>query len=207
ASSVESLLFAAGYQLSPGNIPLSNTAFWVNNAERKTNLLEYFGDITYRNAYIFAHGTATSFGGKGADGKNDPSTLITDTKLNKYVKNYLNVDKPANLHPYRFVFMDGCELGKGKICEVFGIPAKTTTVAYFATSGVKSRAFLGFKKRTRFNAAQWDYRASTLAAFYQDWLNFNTLGTCISNAVSRTQQPLDPSWVIYGAKDMKVNSP
>jgi len=194
------------YQLSPGNG--QGDAFQMFDGTTKTNLMSYLWDLSYRNFYYFGHGSASAIG--GAPGTTCPT--ITDYELQKILYNFLSSAKPANYHPYRLVFIDGCKTGSGKMCEKFGIPAQTVTTNFFNNAGVRSRAFLGFKKTISYNDAQWTWRSLMLGGFFQDWQNpNNTLQMCVSNAVagnhSSGYQPMDSSWVIHGAYDLRINSP
>ena len=57
-------------------------------------------------------------------------------------------------HPYRFVFLDGCETAKGHWASVFGIPEEPKTLSYYFTpNGTiigRPSAFVGWKKRIPF---------------------------------------------------------
>jgi hypothetical protein len=51
-----------------------------------------------------------------------------------------------------------------------------------------------------------------LGGFFSDWQNpNNTLQDCVDNAVAgvhtSSYQTLDSSWIIYGANDLRINSP
>jgi hypothetical protein len=194
-----------GYQLSPGNVA-QTSAFEMADATAKTNLLSYLADHTYRNFYFFGHGNPTVISGYSA------ATAINANTIQKTLGNFLNSAKPENFHPYRLVFIDGCDSGAGKMCEAFGIPAQTYANSFFASAGVRSRAFLGFKKPITFNTSQWDWRSLMLGGFFEDWMSGSiTLQNCVNNAQSGTHssgmQPMDSSAVIYGAVDIKRGSP
>lgn len=193
------------YQLSPGNG--QGDAYQMSDGATKTNLLGYLWDTSYRNFYYFGHGSPSAVG--GAPGTTAPT--ITDYELQHVLYNFLNSRKPANYHPYRLVFMDGCNTGSGKMCETFGIPAQTVTTNFFDLAGVRSRAFLGFKKTISYNDAQWNWRSLMLNGFFGDWQAGLTLQQCVSNAAAGNHssgfQKMDSSWVIYGAYDLRINSP
>jgi hypothetical protein len=169
--------YGFGYQLSPGNVAQS-FAFQMANFSDKTNLLNYLADVNYRNFYFFGHGNADVIAAY-----NTAETAIGTREIGKKLGNFLSAAIPENFHPYRFVFIDGCNTGKGKFCEAFGIPAQTTSTNFFITAGVRSRAFLGFKKTILFNEAQWDWRSLMLGGFFADWMSGTiTLQGCVNNA-------------------------
>lgn len=140
------------------------------------------------------------------------SGITEATAINKYtvakvLNNFMTGTKLQNYHPYRFVFIDGCDNGKGSFCESFGIPAQTVNNSFFATAGVRSRAFLGYKKSVNFNTAQWDWRSIMLGTFFSQWQVNTPLYSCMTNAQHAIYQPMDSSAVIYGALDLQKNSP
>lgn len=185
------------YTLSPGNSMNADKAFQMNSPATKTNLMSYLWDGTARNFYFFGHGSPNSIGGVSGD------PVITEREMSRLLFNFFNLAKPNNYHPYRLVYIDACETGKGTYCEAFGIPAKTLNRDFFTTAGLRSRAFLGFKGDVTFNRQQWEARAARLAGFFTDWvINRKTLQQCVDNAANFTIQPLDSSWVIYGATNL-----
>lgn len=202
---VSTLAQAAGgyYQLSGGNV-YGSAAFELADATSRTELLGYLGNLEYRNFYFFGHGNKRAIAGV------NPPSLILDQDIVSTLKNFLTSAKPANYHPYRLVFIDGCDTGKGNFCEGFGIPAQTLTNQYFINAGVRSRAFLGFKGTVPFNQQQWAARSQQLSYFFLDWQRGLRLDDCISNVVNGTYQQtqtLPNNWIIYGAKDLRINTP
>lgn len=197
--------YGLAYQLSPGNVAQSS-AFEMGSLTDKTNLLSYLADGSYRNFYFFGHGNPTVIAAYDSS-----EVAINSFTISQKLGNFLSGSKPENFHPYRLVFIDGCDTGKGKFCEAFGIPAQTLNNSFFATAGVRSRAFLGFKKSISFNTSQWDWRSLMLGGFFADWMSGAPMQTCVNNAVNATHssgfQPMDSSWVIYGAADLQRGSP
>lgn len=190
--------YGLGAPMSPGNVSQSS-AFEMADPTTRTNFLSYMAQTQYRNFYFFGHGSASGFGTTGA--------VITDRNVQNDLGNFMHTAKPLLNHPYRFVFIDGCLAGSGKICEDFGIPAFTTGTNYFATLSIWSRAFLGFQKTVSFDSSQWTWRAEMLNGFFNDWMNpNNSLYFCVSNAQQQAGQPLDSTAVIFGAADMNKNS-
>jgi hypothetical protein len=190
--------YGLGAQMSPGNIPQSS-AFEMADANTRSQLLSYIADSRYRHFYFFGHGSPSSFGTHGA--------LINYTDVRNATHDFLNTRLPANYHPYRLVFIDGCEAGKADFCEAFGIPAQTVNTNFFKAAGVESRAFLGFTKDISYNPEQWSWRALMLGGFFDDWTQGDTeLRICVGHAQHASFQPLDSSAVIYGAVDLTKNT-
>ncbi len=157
--------------LSPGNVP-QTSAFELGDTTTRGNLLTYLASSTYENFYYFGHGDNSHISAYNA-----PATAISIDQiaftLGNVLLSYENPDLvyrdptrpnmiPATVssairrvanHPYRFVFLDGCETASGKFSEAFGIPAVTVSTNYFATAGVESRAFLGYQKSITFNTS------------------------------------------------------
>ena len=193
--------YGLGAPMSPGNVSQSS-AFQMADANSRTQFLGYMAQSQYRHLYFFGHGSPSAFGTTGS--------VIRYRDIQNTLGNFMHTTKPALYHPYRLVFIDGCSAGSGNLCEAFGIPATTVNTNYFATLGVESRAFLGFKTTTSFNPNQWTWRALMLGGFFNDWMNpNNTLQTCVNNAVNGVNEQtvlMDTSVKIYGATDLTKNT-
>jgi hypothetical protein len=140
--------------LSPGNFP-ETSAFELADASSRANLLRYLASSSpqYENFYYFGHGNSSVISAYNGTG-----SAITGTQIAYALGNvplsypnpnsaYDNSSFPASfsptvnpsiqrvaLHPYRFVFLDGCNTGAGNLCESFGIPAITVSTNFFATA-------------------------------------------------------------------------
>jgi hypothetical protein len=191
--------------LSGGNVPLGS-AFQLSGQSRAA-LMSELASFNYRDFYYFGHGTASAIGAF-----NDPQSIITHAQIRTNLGNWLGMLMPVqtnvvNNHPYRFVWLDGCETGKGTFCEAFGIEHFTLDLGYYRTYGLVPRAFLGFKTTTTTNPHQTGFRAAMMAQFFNDWQMNNTLYYCVTNAAHHPTYPLPSSWVIYGATDLRRMSP
>ena len=193
--------YGLGANLSPGNVDQSS-AFALADSAARTNLLQYLADSKYRNFYFWGHGSPSAIGGITSNSRVTADDVAADL-LNVPLRYPM---RHAAMHPYRFVFLDGCSTGAGTYCESFGIPAQTVNNAFFSALKVQSRAFLGFKSPKSFNPSQWTWYAIMIGGFYDDWLRGYTLQTCVNNAVNGvhtgTMLKMDSSWVIYGATDL-----
>ncbi len=197
--------YGLGSYLSPGNVDQS-TAFALSNGAARTNLLNYLADPRFPNFYFFGHGSASAIGGF------DPASNISFYDIKKVLGNFLTSAKPADYHPYRFVFIDGCSAGSGNFCEAFGIPAMTVNTNFFGTAGVNSRAFVGFTNTKNFNPQKWQWYSLMIGGFYEDWIGQQySIQDCVNRALAgvhnSAQVLMDSSVVIYGAPDMMYGSP
>ncbi len=216
--------------LSPGNFP-ETSAFELADASSRANLLRYLASSSpqYENFYYFGHGNSSVI-----SAYNGAGSAITGTQIAYALGNvplsypnpnsaYDNSSFPASfsptvnpsiqrvaLHPYRFVFLDGCNTGAGNLCESFGIPAITVSTNFFATAGVESRAFIGFTNEKSFNTATWDSYSLMIGGFFEDWLsNALSVSYCIGNAQNGVYESIvemDSSAVVFGATDMLRNT-
>jgi hypothetical protein len=142
--------YGMGVTMSPGNVSQSST-FEMDDATTRTNFLGYMAQSQYRHLYFFGHGSPSSFGTTNAViTANDVSSDLLNVPLSAQIQH-------AAHHPYRFVFIDGCEAGKANLCESFAIPTMTVNTNFFASAGVPSRAFLGYTLNITicFDLAKW----------------------------------------------------
>lgn len=97
-------------------------------------------DSRTRNFFYFGHG-ASDLIGNGA-------SYLTSSNLQSLLQNAPDPLYGANQHPYRFVFLDGCETGKGDMCTAFGIPKTTISKnEWDAKYYLPARAFVGWKNK------------------------------------------------------------
>ncbi len=201
------------------------------DANSRAQLLSYLGN-NYRNFYYFGHGTESSISAyRGATttitkdqvanllgnvplSYVNPQTVINGIYINPISNSYLEISptvppliKTVASHPYRFVFLDGCETGRGNFCESFGIPAITVSTNFFAAMKVESRAFLGYKNSVNFSPSQWEFRSIMLANFLGRWESGGVdINHCVGAAQAESFQPMDSSAVIYGAYDLLLGT-
>jgi hypothetical protein len=217
--------------LSPGNFP-ETSAFQLGDATSRANLLSYLSSYAphYENFYYFGHGNNSAI-----SAYNVANTAITSDQIAYALGNVpliMNDGDPvfdgwdpdvptmvqptmvpsilhAALHPYRLVFLDGCDTGAGTFCEAFGIPAVTAGTNFFASAGVESRAFIGFTDEKSFNTSTWDSYSLMMGGFFEDWLGGLPVENCIGNAqnnVYTSVVSMDSSAIVFGAVDMVHNT-
>ena len=189
--------------ISPGNSAQNGTVFTLQDQASRTNLLGYLADYRYENFYFFGHGNNSAIG--AYNGYILTLDQIADALLNVPLS-YQIIH--AAYHPYRFVLLDGCDTGAGNLCEGFAVPAMTVSTNFFATAGVESRSFVGFKswKADNISSSNWENYSAMTGWFLADWLSgVLNVQTCVYNAqndVHISGQKMDTSAVIYGAYDM-----
>jgi len=196
------VLNVAPYNFNPPNDP--NSLAVQLTAGNKATILGHFGDPDYRYCYIFSHGDQNSFG----PFMNPPAT-ISRLEIIKATTNWLYATPPVVWHPFKFVWIDGCETAKGKMCEAFGIPVGQYDNLYFNTpTGVNrhSRAFLGAYENYTYSYNNMDtIRANMLANFWADWVANKPLWQCASNAAAYPNDPLK-FWRIHGATNLTIST-
>jgi len=194
--------------LSPGNNCQAGTVYTVSDQPSATNLLEYLSGYSgtyYRNFYFFGHGNASSIGAYNGAGltQEQIALALLNVPLNYQIQH-------AALWPYRFVFIDACNAGKGNFCEAFGIPAMTLSTNYFLAASLESRAFVGFKNWSlNFNFWSWQSYSLMTGWFLSDWERSVPVQTCVSNAQNDTHQSgqsMNSSAVVYGAADLQFGT-
>jgi hypothetical protein len=114
-----------------------------------------------RDFVYFGHG------GPSAVGTANPPTLLTVAAVNAALKNNsLDPLTATNMHPYRFVFLDGCSTANGNFPQAFGIPKQKGMVINDFTQkrGIRPRAFVGWSHDKAFS-----YTAGMLDPDFQRW--------------------------------------
>ena len=196
------VLNAAPYNFSPPNDP--NVLAVQLTAGNKAAILGFLGDYDYRYCYIFAHGDQQSFGPFM-----NPDATIKKNEIIVATQNLLYALPPKAAHPFKFVWIDGCETAKGNLCEAFGIPTgQRANFDFHGPTGnnLHSRAFLGAYENYTYNYATMDTkRANMLQTFWQDWSSQKQLWQCCTNAAANVQDPLK-FWRIHGATNLMVNT-
>jgi hypothetical protein len=107
-----------------------------------TSLLTDLDNDEVRNFFYFGHGSAETIGQRSMN----PPRYLDKANLNLGLNNFPHIS-PYGWHPYRFVFLDGCNTAKGDLCKVFGIPKERNVPgSRFSNKGLRYRAFMGWDK-------------------------------------------------------------
>ncbi len=135
---------------------------FLDNPTEWADFIGWLQDTRARNLFYFGHYIEKTMEiGGGADGD--------ITNLTSILHNYHVSQGYTFAHPYGFVFMDGCNTGNGNLCESFGIPKSTKSVATMNAAGLNPRAFVGW------NNLQWDAFAGSMdsqhALYIQEFFN------------------------------------
>ena len=172
-----------------------------------------------RDFIYLGHGNNNSIGG-------DPTTLGITYVTTKFIANSLtNVSSNplkigTNAHPYRFVFLDGCNTANGNWPLAFGIPKKTgmSQLDFVNKRGLRPRAFLGWDKPknyayinntdVEYNFFEWNTQ------FFRNWAQLDSNGIAVvglRTAINQVTTNTDGSpntggrgIVIYGAEDLDI---
>jgi hypothetical protein len=101
-------------------------------------------DTSSRNFYYFGHA------GKALLGSKKNSNYFDGNNLEQILRNSANPLTTNSLwqHPYRFVFLDGCQTAAGTLSALFGIPNMVVTNEVWAAAGLAPRSFLGWQSYT-----------------------------------------------------------
>ncbi len=135
-----------GLGVRPGGNQSVN-ALWSQN-DFTSWLTSDIRDYEVRNLFYFGHGNPDFIGTTKPSGVGRPTPgKITVADLRQVL---------STNHPYRFVFLYGCNTATGDIPLAFGIPKEKMTRSDFADRGLRARAFVGFKN------TQWTGIVGTL---------------------------------------------
>jgi hypothetical protein len=127
-------------------------------------------------------------------------------------------------HPYRLVFLDGCETFSPGLAKAFGCPFSATTVwttSNFNAIGRAPRAFVGMTKRENMpsvgtGSLGWTIWTSAHKMFLDSWMAHNPLNECMSeyrmgmlyNGILNTDFPRrGKEWKITGCVDLVRRDP
>jgi hypothetical protein len=128
-------------------------------------------DDLVRNFYYFGHGGPRAIGETGR--------YINISDMNFVLRN--NFKKPlagTNAHPFRFVYLDGCNTSSGDLSKAFGIPKEKNVAApRFVNKGLRFRAFMGWDNRHNIAWGAINTRHTTFVGdFWSGWPQTDTNG-------------------------------
>ncbi|MDX1953031.1 MAG: hypothetical protein SFY81_12690 [Verrucomicrobiota bacterium] len=170
-----------------------------------------------RNLYYFGHGAPSYIGHKEPAPRLPDPGYITASQISKTLKNNFDPMKGfTNGHPFRFVFLDGCETANGSLCKAFGIPREENMAFQrFNQKGLRQRSFIGWKGWVAAGVANSvnNQHLNFMTYFWEGWQNPDgnneqrTLREAIRYAMTqRNQNPSGYSFqdelVLYGSGDL-----
>ncbi len=136
--------------------------------------------LTPGSVFHFSHGSPSSLGSEPASGR---GVYVED--MQNFLVNGNFTGYPLFLHPFRFVFLDGCTTSEGNWSVAFGIERKKTTAAEYAQNGLRPRAFMGFKTLKAFRCGSQfcaDHENFVLD-FFTRWSTGQTLRLAVDNSL------------------------
>jgi hypothetical protein len=160
-----------------------------------------------RDFVYFGHGHGDELGGGG----------LTIPMVNTLLRNNLKDPLTAtNMHPFRFVFLDGCNTADGDWPQTFGIPKKEGMVVtdFTGKRGIRPRAFMGWNRTkvvgTRIISGGGLYppHMDYVDKFWNYWGNGTTGLRPVKDAISEAKRvaPLAAGgMMLYGAEDLVIN--
>ena len=140
----------------------SVNALWNEN-DFTSWLTSDIRDYEVRNLFYFGHGNPKFIGTTKPLGVGRPTPgKITVADLRQVL---------GTNHPYRFVFLYGCNTATGDIPLAFGIPKEKMTRSDFADRGLRARAFVGFKNTqwTGIVGTMPTDHATFIGQFFEAW--------------------------------------
>ena len=149
-----------------------------------------------RNFVYFGHGAANLLG--------TGSTKITDEDLRDVILRDTTDPTSVHEHPYRFVFLDGCNTAKGQLPEIFGLPAKKKISEEKFNTKYKMfpRAFLGWSSLSitgpKSVLDQW--RKNTTMDFWVRWSGLDPEGNYVQLPVGVEEASKVISAAFYNTK-------
>jgi hypothetical protein len=144
----------------------------------KTNL----NDSSIANLYHFGHGGSAGVGIQPSVHRGVWADELGGLLINGFIGTNL-----VCRHPYRFVFLDGCNTGDGDLCVAFGIERKKTTAAQYTQKGLPTRAFMGWWTSKAYitvgQGRQFDPdHYNFVVNFFSNWSN----GAALQNAINQS---------------------
>ncbi len=139
---------------------LTSMVQWLN----MTNDLNTYWD---RDFYYLGHGSPTALGWNSEAKTSDVAWMLCNNPVNVYTR--------FNYHPYRFVFLDGCQTAEGDSPQAFGIPkqANMRISDFTVKRGIRPRAFMGWNRNKTFaiwhNASAFISHATYISTFWTSW--------------------------------------
>jgi T5SS/PEP-CTERM-associated repeat protein len=114
-------------------------------------------------------------------------------------------------HPYRFVFLDGCNTARAGLCLAFGIEMKHTDDAYYTARGIQPQAFMGWNNTIQYASTRHVDLNDYLAHFDIDVFVYWSQGGTLINAVNMARNIVGtgniPMPIIWGDDQLQWNPP
>ena len=198
-----------------------NTPFEIQLLGDWITVVTNLANPASRDFIYFGHGSENILG----VGTNiSANTVAIDTRNIEIILHNTATDPliGTNRHPYRFVYLDGCETADGRWPLVFGIPKQKGMVTTDFTNkrGIRPRAFFGWNRKKNFT----DWFVTDLLdpdfqtwrdTFWKKWAERDNQGNPLRNIKqAATLADTNPNGssnsagggrVIYGAEDLVID--
>jgi hypothetical protein len=159
---------AADWSIPVESVPIEygRTYTQTNRNDSWNNLKAWLQTWNFRNFYYFGHGNPSGIGGDtnitdgynvfGAGNAPGTQAYLADW----YVRQNITVNPYSGSHPYRFVFIDACNTGKGDLPDAFGVPKQQQTLGYYQSATTNPRhvrpsAYVGWNTEIGANTNGW----------------------------------------------------
>jgi hypothetical protein len=185
----------------PANEQNGNAWTWGSNGDADT-IIQAIQGCNY--LYYFGHGTPYSFGMNSSNHVTygDVVWALHNFPTNWGLTNLVN----TNCHPYKLVWIDGCQSAGGPMCEAFSVPSGQFSTNFFNNAGVRSRAYVGYTKSISFNPDLADVYAVTEQNFWNGWFGEHSIHEIVTNCQAQVNGAMDKSAIIDGATNMFIGN-
>ena len=180
-----------------------------NDGDFRVWLTKDLHSPTVRNLFYWGHAAPNQLGTSAAT---SPAGKLDLSNFDTVLRNRLGAGS-TNGHPFRFVFLFGCETANGNLCEAFGIPKREhMTRRDFWNKGLRPRAFIGLKSKqiAGFAGLPNTQELTFIGNFFSHWAldKTNNANIGIRQALS-VCNPLGADYwsgasdiVVFGAEDL-----
>ncbi len=186
--------------------------FQIQTPANWSTVTNQMARVDARDFFYFGHGSGSTMG--------DAVARLTLGQVQTLLGNNFNNPLTAtNMHPYRFVFIDGCNTADGDWPQAFGIPKKTGMVAtdFGGKRGIRPRAFMGWNRKKVFTAVLGGSQLhpphqTYIITFWDKWAEQDQNGrpvrdiTQAKDAAANAAPNAALGMVIYGAKDLVITN-
>jgi hypothetical protein len=152
------------------------------------------------NLYYFGHGSQNAI----ANRVNNANSGFYVNELENFLGNSVIGGNCFFTQPFHFVFLDGCNTGRGAWSEAFGIERMQVSAAGYTTNGLVARAFVGWTSVKAFSVSgAWNnVHGNFIINFFNDW---STSGDPLQTVINRNLPGGFTAPQIWGATDLRWN--
>jgi hypothetical protein len=169
----------------------NDSIYVIQNTNDLRGLTNNLANFRARALYFYGHGNinGNAFGTETAGiFAKDLGALLGNYFFSSLPSSYAAfAGKPAlqTHHPFSFVFLDGCNTGKGDLPEAFGI-SKRVSGGTIDDAGLHKRAFMGWTGLVTFQFDNTHF--SWTQKFWATWVDGNAYDTTLTQAIIAANQ-------------------